>query len=307
MENKIKKQIIKLYTDGKSSLEISKIVGLSKPTILKVLNKEGVVRKRDRCKSLTIYKIEEYFFVDRQCPLCKKTIQTKSKDKNIACRNHFNKIKMNCKTCSLLLQHGKGNPFYGKKHTDKTKQSISEKKIGKLKGINNPMSKKEWRDKAADKIREKWNNGEMEHVRKIFSEKLKETRRLGKIKSCNVSLKEKQIGKLLLDMGLEIIQSYQIDTKICDIYIPKFNLIIEYNGDYWHCNPKKYNEDYFNQKKSKTAKDIWEYDLRKLELIKSYGYNLEIVWESDLKSDPDIIKKIINKYDSKNNFAPERS
>jgi len=300
MEDKLKKQIIKLYIEGKSSLEITKIVGLSKPTILKVLNKEGVVRKRDRCKSLTIYKIEEYFIVDRKCPLCKKTIQTRSKDKNIACRNHFNKIKMNCKKCSLLLQHGSGNPFYGKKHSDKTKKSISEKKIGKLKGSENPMSKKQWRDKQKVGIRKKWKNGEMEHVRKMFSEKLKETRKLGKIKSCNISSKEIQIGNLIKSMGFDIIQSHQVDTKICDIFIPKFNLIIEYNGDYWHCNPKKYTSEYFNEKKGKTAKDIWEYDLRKLELIKSYGYNLEVIWESDYKSDPNIIKKIINKYDKSN-------
>jgi G:T-mismatch repair DNA endonuclease (very short patch repair protein) len=94
---------------------------------------------------------------------------------------------------------------------------------------------------------------------------------------------------------------------VCDIYIPSLNLIIEYNGDYWHCNPNKYEGDYFNQKKNEYAKDIWEYDSNKLELIRNYGYNLEVVWESDLKTNNDIILEIIHKYDKKHNFAPERS
>jgi hypothetical protein len=35
--------------------------------------------------------------------------------------------------------------------------------------------------------------------------------------------------------------NYIIESKIFDVYLPQYNLLIEYNGDYWHCNPKKYN------------------------------------------------------------------
>ena len=35
---------------------------------------------------------------------------------------------------------------------------------------------------------------------------------------------------------------------MCDIFLPDLNLIIEYFGDYWHCNPLKYDANYFNQK-----------------------------------------------------------
>jgi G:T-mismatch repair DNA endonuclease (very short patch repair protein) len=45
-----------------------------------------------------------------------------------------------------------------------------------------------------------------------------------------------------------------------------------------------------------TAKEIWEYDSKKVDLIKSYGYNLEVIWESDLKNDNKLINKIIEKY-----------
>jgi G:T-mismatch repair DNA endonuclease (very short patch repair protein) len=57
--------------------------------------------------------------------------------------------------------------------------------------------------------------------------------------------------------------------------------------------------DYFNQKKQKTSKELWEYDKNKIDLIKEKGYNLEIVWESDLNDDNTLINKLIKKYDAK--------
>ena len=45
-----------------------------------------------------------------------------------------------------------------------------------------------------------------------------------------------------------------------------------------------------------TAKQIWEYDSQKIDLIKKYGYNLEVIWESELKNDNKLINKIIEKY-----------
>jgi len=48
--------------------------------------------------------------------------------------------------------------------------------------------------------------------------------------------------------------------------------------------------------------------LNKLDLVKTKGYNIEVVWESDFKSDRTIIEKIINKYEQQNNTStPERS
>ena len=59
---------------------------------------------------------------------------------------------------------------------------------------------------------------------------------------------------------------------------------------------RKENKD---KKKQKTAKELWEYDKNKIDLIKEKGYNLEIVWESDLKEDHKLINKLIKKYDAK--------
>jgi G:T-mismatch repair DNA endonuclease (very short patch repair protein) len=309
MDDKTRKRIISEYNKGKSSLEIVKIVNLSKPTILKVLKDEGITRRRDRCSSLNIVSEENGYSIFRKCPKCGQDIKTYSKDKTIACRNHFKKLGGTslCKPCSLKLQVGEGNPFYGKKHNKNTKNKISKNRKGKGVGKNNPMYKKKWRDKSRIALKKKWDSGGMEHARKIMSEKLKETRKLGKIKSTITSKKEKEIIDYLNKLGYQSIQSHKVDTKICDVYIPSLNLIIEYFGDYWHCNPSKYQSDYYNVKKGKYAWEIWEYDVKKLELIKSYGYNLEVIWEKDLKNNNKLIENIISKYDTKFNSAPERS
>lgn len=293
--------IIKEYLGGKSSLVLEKEMGVSKPVILKILKKHNITRQRDRCKSLKIEKDGDKYYVLRKCQQCKNEVKTTSKDKVIACRNHFNKInnKSLCITCMSKNNMGDGNPFHGKTHTKESKEKMSKSRKGMGMGENNVMFNLVWRKKASDNLKKKWDSGKMEHVRKIMSDTMKKTRMLGKFKSVIRSKKEKEIIVEIKKMGYVVKHSFMVDTKICDVFIPSLNLIIEYNGDYWHCNPKKYKSDYFNQKKQKTAKELWEYDKNKIDLIKEKGYNLEIIWESDLKEDPTLINKLIKKYDAK--------
>lgn len=60
--------------------------------------------------------------------------------------------------------------------------------------------------------------------------------------------------------------------------------IIEFNGDYWHCNPKKYGPEYYNASKNLLAKDIWEKDKSRKEHLERLGYDVMIVWEYDWRN-----------------------
>ena len=62
------------------------------------------------------------------------------------------------------------------------------------------------------------------------------------------------------------------------------NKIIEFQGDYWHCNPKLYDKDFYNKVKQKTAQEIWEYDKIKLECANFYGYDVLYIWEHDYRN-----------------------
>ena len=71
--------------------------------------------------------------------------------------------------------------------------------------------------------------------------------------------------------------------------------IIEFNGDYWHCNPMIYKCDYFNKTKQKTASEIWEYDKRKIKCAELHGYKVLTIWESEYNKDKEgTIQKCID-------------
>ena len=301
----MKKEIINLiledYKKGIGSTTLSKKYNIGKQKILKLLNEFQLIRKKDRCKKLNIIREGELFIIEKTCPICNNKSFIKTKSSTTTCRNYYNTIKRggNCKTCSLELQKGEGNSFFGKKHSKKTKDKIAQSRKGKAMGKDNAMSNHEHRKKLSESLKKSWSSGKLEETRKKMSDTLKNTRRSGKIKSVNKSKKETEIYNHLTKLGYKVTPSYKIDTKICDIYIPKLNLVIEYFGDYWHCNPNKYSEEYINKKKNLSAKEIWEYDKTKLELIKSYGYNVEVIWENELKLNNQKLLTIIKKYDSK--------
>ena len=75
----------------------------------------------------------------------------------------------------------------------------------------------------------------------------------------------------------------------CDVYIPSKNTIIEFQGDYWHGNPKKYlKEELSKFQLEKVEKD---------EILREYCKNNKImlieIWESDYNRDVDGIKTLL--------------
>lgn len=67
-----------------------------------------------------------------------------------------------------------------------------------------------------------------------------------------------------------------------DFVVPDLKLCVEYHGDYWHCNPKKYHALYEHKQSGLLAKDIWKKDKVKIDTImKERGFDVVVVWESD--------------------------
>ena len=70
-----------------------------------------------------------------------------------------------------------------------------------------------------------------------------------------------------------------------DVFSEPKKVIIEFNGDYWHCNPSFYSGSFFHPKKKMTAGEIWEYDMSKVMTLKEKGYNVFVVWENEFNAD----------------------
>jgi very-short-patch-repair endonuclease len=97
---------------------------------------------------------------------------------------------------------------------------------------------------------------------------------------------ELMVKKVLEDNNINYIHQYEgIYGIYVDFYLPKYNLVIEVDGDYWHANPNKYLPEqiinYPGNRKIK-AKDVWEKDKQRDSLIKESGYFVKRIFGSDV-------------------------
>lgn len=69
-------------------------------------------------------------------------------------------------------------------------------------------------------------------------------------------------------------------------------IVIEYNGDMWHCNPQKWKASDYNSAIKMTAGEKWEKDIVRYKCLESLGYKIIIIWESGWKENA---QKYINK------------
>jgi G:T-mismatch repair DNA endonuclease (very short patch repair protein) len=77
----------------------------------------------------------------------------------------------------------------------------------------------------------------------------------------------------------------KIDGKLfkVDGYDPITNTIYEFNGDYFHGNPKIFPSDKENKTTHCTHGELYARTLLKEQTLKNAGYNVISIWESDFK------------------------
>lgn len=106
------------------------------------------------------------------------------------------------------------------------------------------------------------------------------------------SKKEKEfIDTCVKPLGIEFDTQYYIKDihHYCDVFIPSKNIIIEFQGDYWHGNPKKYSSD-----------ELSEFQIDKVKkdnILRNYCIDNNIhlieIWESDYDEDYSGIKMLL--------------
>ena len=69
-----------------------------------------------------------------------------------------------------------------------------------------------------------------------------------------------------------------------DGFCKETNTVYEFMGDFFHGNPKTYNQNDINPLNKKTFGELYNETLKRLELIKNKGYNIITIWESDYKN-----------------------
>lgn len=131
----------------------------------------------------------------------------------------------------------------------------------------------------------RWNRRQDMWMGTMNSKSEEEVTRINRLKTSSsgcVSSAEKELYKFLHENQLMVESQFTIDSSIGYTYDLRYqNKIIEYNGTYWHCDPRKYKEDYQHTLVNKTAKEIWDKDKVKLNFAKNKGFDVLVIWESD--------------------------
>lgn len=117
-----------------------------------------------------------------------------------------------------------------------------------------------------------------------------------KVYSLSVKNKlESKFEKILISFGLvedvDYIFQYQVETAYFDFFIIKKRILIEVDGDYWHCNP----DSEYKVAKYSTQKANVKNDLRKNEIAKKNKLKLLRFWESDIKGKINEVKEVLKK------------
>lgn len=75
------------------------------------------------------------------------------------------------------------------------------------------------------------------------------------------------------------------DSRAVRIYFDGFcaktNTVYEFHGDYWHGNPKLHPADEMNDVAHKTFGELYTKTKQRERYIRSQGYTLVVMWESD--------------------------
>jgi very-short-patch-repair endonuclease len=170
---------------------------------------------------------------------------------------------------------GENNPNFGVKASEEKRKKISIKKREHYK--NNPELKK-----RLSEIQKKiWTNERREAQRQkryiYFS-----------TQQMTVSKTELRMEEILESIGIEYTRQYILKRKIYDFIICGTKVLIEVDGDFWHCNPinfpvPKYKHQFHNLKN----------DAIKSMIAEENGYTLLRFWEYDIINHPDKVIAIL--------------
>lgn len=251
---------------------------------------DRIIFKCDNCGIETSIGKRLFFSKDNQlCSKC-RTEETSIKKYKVSSPNKSEKVKRK--------QHKKSKRKYVDGGNYRLRKTKNKEELSKLRSEN---AKKLWKKGVYKNVdysssaKKMWENPEYrnKNIKSINSESSKNKKSISAKKHWkDLKYRDKmskigiRISKFQLNvfnsLSDEWLMEYPIKntTFTVDMYNPNTNEIIECFGDYWHCNPKKYKEDYYNKRVKKTAKEIWMADEERINVIEKLGYKVKIIWEN---------------------------
>lgn len=102
-----------------------------------------------------------------------------------------------------------------------------------------------------------------------------------------------EIVDFLQKNSYSIEEEFLVEGRPFDIKVN--DLLIEFNGTYWHLDPRFYDKDYYDKSRNILAEDIWNRDADKKNIAISNGYRFITIWQYDLENNKEeTLQNIIN-------------
>jgi DNA mismatch endonuclease (patch repair protein) len=211
-------------------------------------------------------------------------------------KEHSKKIS---EAAKKRLSNPENHPMYGKTHTNETLEKISQTQKERLKDpINHPLYGKNHNEetkKLMSDIRTIYYNKNEQYLKGKTYQEYFGNDKAGEIikkifQNKPMNKLEKKVADYLTELGIEYTFQFFInDNNICKSYdfkIKNSNVILEVHGDYWH-GGTGINEHVFN------VDENIQNDKLKKEIANKRGYEVVVVWESEIKNDISIIQKLL--------------
>lgn len=106
--------------------------------------------------------------------------------------------------------------------------------------------------------------------------------------STGSSKMEQEIGEYLRSKNLSFEHQKPIGKYYADFFIASHNLVIEFNGCFWHQCERC---GHINGIREVSHEAILEYDKKRIEFFESQGYKVKIIWEHDIEKIREQMKK----------------
>lgn len=109
----------------------------------------------------------------------------------------------------------------------------------------------------------------------------------------NKSSGEKELQTFIEALYNEVQFNKGIGPYNCDVVLEAKKIVIEYFGDYWHCNPDRFAAQDYNKRLHCTANIRWQKDELKKTYFENMGFTYVVVWEQDWKTNKETVKEKI--------------
>ena len=215
----------------------------------------------------------------RKCENCNKNFEVSKKSKQrfccVKCQNEWQKTRVGLINCrfegKILKCDNCGKEItVGKSNLERFDHHFCSNSCRK-KWYSNVFSKSiDWKIKSSIRATELLKNN----------------------KPSTYTFPQQIMNNILDELKIKYINEENIKYYSLDNFLFDYNLAIEVMGDFWHCNPQKFDFPKNDIQIKRIPKDKAKHSYVK----NKYGYEILYIWENDLYKNVDLCKMLVKKY-----------